>query len=175
MSTYDYAIAPPGRFASVFPFALGALVLVALGVALVGTPDLRQAAVGGGVALVIVVPVVAALAWDLRHPRVRLRDGVLVVGRLPRVRVPARDFLLDGARVVDLERERGLRPFLRLIGTRLPGFQAGWFYLRGGGTGFALVSDPHRVLYLPRHDRSPLLLSVERPDALLDALRRARG
>jgi len=54
----------------------------------------------------------------------------------------------------------------------MPGFYSGHFRLQGGGKGFALVTDRTRVLALPVSDGSTLLLSLERPQVLLDALRK---
>jgi hypothetical protein len=176
MSTHDFEIAPAGAFARAFPlvlagfFALGLAVMAAL--ALTGTLDYRVL-LGAVPALMIAMAVAAMLAWFLRHPRVRLEDGSLTVGRLPRVRTPVREFRLDAARVLDLDAEPGLRPGLRLMGTSLPGYHAGWFWLRDKSRAFLLVTDRHRVLLLPRKDGGPLLLSVVAPDALLAALRRA--
>ena len=42
------------------------------------------------------------------------------------------DLLVDEARIVDLERERGLLPRLRTLGTALPGYAGGWFRLADG-------------------------------------------
>ena len=55
----------------------------------------------------------------------------------------------------------------------LPGYQAGHFRLRAKlGKAFCLVTDTRRVLWLPMRDgKQQLLLSLERPQALLDALR----
>ncbi|TGQ61265.1 hypothetical protein EN855_033645, partial [Mesorhizobium sp. M1C.F.Ca.ET.212.01.1.1] len=57
-------------------------------------------------------------------------------------------------------------------GYAMPGFYSGHFRLQGGGKGFALVTDRSRVLVLPVRDGSALLLSLDRPQVLLDALRK---
>jgi hypothetical protein len=53
------------------------------------------------------------------------------------------------------------------------GFAAGHFRLREKfGKAFCLLTDRQRVLWLPLRDgKTQLLLSLERPQALLDALR----
>ena len=126
-------------------------------------------------ALVVALAVCALLNRSLGYPRVRLEDGVLYVSRFPRLRARAADFKLDHARVLDLAGDPELRPTLKLFGTRLPGYCEGWFSLQDGSRAFLLVTDNRRVLFLPRRDKGPVLLSLVRPDELLDALRRARG
>jgi hypothetical protein len=175
MSRQDFPTLPAGRFATAFPLAIGGLLVLGGIVAAVAAPAEPRVLLAALAPLGVVVPLFITLAWALRHPRVSLQDGLLQVGRVPRVRVAAKDVDLDAARTVDLTRERDLDPILRLMGTRLPGYRAGWFWLRNGQRAFVLVTDPRRALLLPRRGGAPLLLSPERPDALLDALRRARG
>ena len=59
----------------------------------------------------------------------------------------------------------------------MPGFHAGRFRLREKfGKAFCLLTDRHRVLWLPLRDgKDQLLLSLEQPQALLDALKASRG
>jgi hypothetical protein len=175
MDANDYEVQPAGSFALVLPLVLGGLVALA-GVVLVATrfdqPAVLLASMPG---LVVLVLMAAGLAWAVRHPRVRLRDGVLEVGRFPRLRAPAAAFRLDAARVVDLDVERDLQPTLRLMGSSLPGLHTGWFWLRDRSRAFLLVTGRKRVLVLPRNEGGPVLLSLVRPEALLDALRRVRG
>jgi hypothetical protein len=176
MSRIDYEVAPAGAFARAFPIAVGGMVALGLLVTIV-TVGLEQPTVlvGALPAFLAAIAVMAALSWVVRHPRVRLEDGVLTVGRMPRVRAAVADIDLDAARIVDLEAERELQPALRLIGTTLPGYRAGWFWLRDGSRAFLVLTEWKRVLVLPRRNGGRLLLSLQRPEALLEALRRARG
>jgi hypothetical protein len=175
MSTRDFEVLPAGAFARGFPlgiaaiFALGGAFAIAIGF------DEPHVLLGAVPAVLVGIGIAATLAIAIRNPRVRLEDGVLQAGRLPRVRVPAREFDLDAARVVDLAQAPELRTSVKLFGTRLPGYSAGWFRLRDRSRAFVLVTDDRRVLVLPRRDKGPVLLSVARPDDLLDALRRLRG
>jgi hypothetical protein len=177
MNRQDFPIVPTGRFAAALPLLVGGVFVLGAIVAIVVAPAAPRVLLAALAPLFVVVPLAGLVAWALRHPRVSLDDGVLQAGRLPRVRVPVRDFELDAARLVDLDApaERPLTPLFRLFGTRLPGYRAGWFWLRNRAHAFLVVTDPRRVLLLPRRDGGPLMLSVERPDALLAALRRARG
>ena len=63
-----------------------------------------------------------------------------------------------------------LRPLLNTFGTAMPGYSAGHFRLRDRSRGFLLLTDRRKVLALPERGGRTLLLSLERPQALLDAL-----
>ena len=103
--------------------------------------------------------------------RVELDDNVLDVrSTMYRRRVPVAQLRLGQAEVVDLQRDRRYGIRVKTNGYSVPGFYSGHFRLHGGGKGFALVTDRARVLALPVSDGSTLLLSVDRPQALLDAL-----
>ena len=105
--------------------------------------------------------------------RVELAGDVLDVrSTMYRRRVPVAQLRLDQAEVVDLQRDRRYGIRVKTNGYSMPGFYSGHFRLQGGGKGFALVTDRARVLALPVSDGSTLLLSVDRPQALLDALRK---
>ena len=80
---------------------------------------------------------------------------------------------LDKARVVSLDEHTELSPTLKTNGFSLPGFKAGHFRLRNRAKAFCLLTTQQRVLILPQRDGAFLLLSPERPQALLDALRTA--
>jgi hypothetical protein len=115
----------------------------------------------------------AALVWSMYRRRVRLDAGVLRFGmaRWSRVAVAALD--LDAARIVNLDQQRELRPAIRLAGTAMPGYRSGWYWLRNRKRAYVVLMDWRRVLLLSRRDGVLILLGVERPEALLDALRQA--
>lgn len=74
--------------------------------------------------------------------------------------------------MVDLREHTQLRPALKTGGMSLPGFHAGPFRMRDRlKKGFYLLTDQQRVLWLPQRDGGALLLSLEQPQQLLDALR----
>jgi hypothetical protein len=87
-------------------------------------------------------------------------------------RLPLADLDLDAARVVDLDEHPDLRPTLRTNGFSLPGYHAGHYRIGLSQRAFCLLTDRRRVLRLPERDGRLLLLSLERPQALLEALRR---
>jgi hypothetical protein len=105
--------------------------------------------------------------------RVELADNVLDVrSTMYRRRVPVAQLRLDQAEVVDLQRDPRYGIRFKTNGYAMPGFYSGHFRLQGGAKGFALVTNRARVLALPVRDGSTLLLSLDRPQALLEALRK---
>jgi hypothetical protein len=166
----EFAVPPPDlRKASV-------LVAPALLAAVVG---MTLAARARPSALLLVLPVImfafALMALTLRRRRVRLQDGELVVhAGLHSCRVPIASLDLAQARIVDLNEHTALKPMLKTFGASLPGYRAGHFRLRDRGRAFVLLTGARRVLVLPELSGRRLLLGVEKPQALLDALTAAR-
>ena len=72
---------------------------------------------------------------------------------------------------MDFRVEPGLEPRSRTMGTGMPGYGAGWFRLANGDKALVYLTTPERVVYVPTREGYALLLSVERPEAFLDALR----
>lgn len=114
----------------------------------------------------------AALVAVVIHRRsVTLRNGTLKISASLNTQTIAVDQLdLEHARTVDLDMHADLRPWMKSMGTALPGLKAGHFRLRDGRKAFVLVTERHRVLVLPRRDGKLILLSLEKPQALLSAL-----
>lgn len=130
---------------------------------------------GGSAAwsLIVIAVLAVGLGAAFFRRRVELAGDVLDVrSTMYRRRVPVAQLRLDQAEVVDLQRDRRYGIRVKTNGYSMPGFYSGHFRLQGGGKGFALVTDRARVLALPVSDGSTLLLSVDRPQALLDALRK---
>lgn len=130
---------------------------------------------GGSAAwsLAVIVLMGVGLSWAFFRRRVELAGNVLDVrSTLYRRRTPVADLLLDQAEVVDLGRDRRYGIRFKTNGYSMPGFYSGHFRLQGGGKGFALVTDRARTLVIPVRGGSTLLLSLERPQALLEALRK---
>jgi hypothetical protein len=175
MDTNDYEVVPAGGFARAMPMVVGGLLMLGLLVAVATNYDQPAMLAAAVPAIFVLVAVLFGFAWILRHPRVRLQDGELQVGRFPRLRVRPSQLDLQAARVVDLDGETSLQPIIRLVGTSMPGLHSGWFWLRDKSRAFLLVTDRRRVLVLPRREGGPVLLSLVRPESLLDALRRVRG
>lgn len=100
-----------------------------------------------------------------------LEAGTLVIkAGLNTRRVPATAIELERARIIDLDTVSELQPGRMTLGSSLPGYRAGWFRTRQWGSGFYLLTDRRRVLWLPERDGAHLLLSLHQPQALLAAL-----
>lgn len=111
-------------------------------------------------------------AWAMTRNRIAIEDRTLRIrAGLHRHRIDVDALDLDAARIVDLRREPTLRPRLKTFGTAMPGYRAGHFRLRDRSRAFLLVTDPGKTLALRERGGRLLLLSPERPQALLEALR----
>ncbi|HEL3257562.1 TPA: hypothetical protein UMF52_002895 [Stenotrophomonas maltophilia] len=130
---------------------------------------------GGSAAwsLIVIAVLAVGLGAAFFRRRVELAGDVLDVrSTMYRRRVPVAQLRLDQAEVVDLQRDPRYGIRFKTNGYAMPGFYSGHFRLQGGGKGFVLVTDRTRVLALPVSDGSTLLLSLDRPQVLLDALRK---
>lgn len=167
-----FAVVPPGRAAWLTLAALGiGLPLVVISAALAGRdPGSARAVL---VTLTVMGLLMLVLLGLIRRRSVRIEAGQLVVrAALYTLRLAPGGIDLAHARIVDLDERRELRPRWKTNGYALPGFYAGHF--RGPGMRerlFCLLTDRRRVLVLPLHDGRRLLLSLEHPQALLEALR----
>ena len=77
------------------------------------------------------------------------------------------------AAILDLDEHTEYKPMLQLGGFSLPGFSAGHYLLRNRNRAFCLLTARRNVLLLPQRDGKLILVSPEKPQALLDALRAA--
>lgn len=178
MSGKRFAVTPPGALAY---WTLGALFAVP---ALVLALNWSSIAVPGGpwhamralaLPALVVLAVFAWCVWALQRRFASLDADQLVVGAgMFTRRVPVAGIDPSQARIVDLAEHTELRPGLRAWGMALPGFKAGWYIGRDRARRFCMLTDTQRVLHLPVSDGKPLLLSLEQPQQLLDALARAR-
>ena len=130
-------------------------------------------------ALLIAIPASVLLAQFLlvrgiARAGVSIDRGDLVVHTgLGTKRVQLSRLRQHGVQVVDLDERRELKPMLRLWGTGLPGFAAGWFRLRNGEKAVCLLTQRQRVTRLRSdEDNLTLLLSLADPDPLRDRLQR---
>lgn len=172
----DFPVTPPSSHTA---WLLGALLVIP--VVIIAATGLFPAA--GSIAarpalfgLLTVVAVASLTFWGLGRRKIQLDGHQLVVkAAMFKHTVDAREVDIDRARVVDLDEHTELRPILKTFGMSLPGFQAGWFLQRDRSRSFCLVTSRHRVLWLPTRTGKSLLLSLDRPETLLSALRDASG
>lgn len=123
-------------------------------------------------AMIAIALAVAVLTWSVRRRRVALDDGHLsIAAGINNARIAVADLDLAAARSVNLMDVSTLRPMLKTLGTSMPGYRAGHFRLRDRSRAFVLLTDNSKVLVLPERSGRMLLLSLERPQALLDALK----
>lgn len=169
-----FAVAPLRKLARVSVVGL----LLILPLALIGLGVVSSRPTGTGVwfalsaALAVSVLIAAATA---RRAIVLEADRLTVKAAIYTRRVMVSEIDLERARVLDLAEHPELRPGLKTNGFALPGFSAGHFRGRDKRKMFCLLTD-NRVLDLPLTDGSRLLISPERPQTVLDALRqRASG
>lgn len=169
----DFAVAPPGKAARILLIALtGVVPAVVLGSAFLAgrLRELQEA----WLVLLIVLTVMLLLALAAARRRIALEPGRLRIEAAFYTRnVALGEIDLPNAHILDLRERREVRPLLKTSGYALPGFQAGYFRGRHRRKLFCLITAP-RVVELPLRDGGALLLSAERPQALLDALRQAR-
>lgn len=170
-----FEVSPPAIWAPLSMILLaGVLPLAAIGYALLRGPASESARWGLAFPAVLVIVLLIALLLLMRRRAVEWQDGVLGIrATLYTKRVAASELDLERARVVNLEERTELRPGLKSNGYSTIGFSAGHFRMRNGlGNAFCLLTQRQRVLWLPQRDgKHHLLLSLERPQALLDALR----
>lgn len=127
--------------------------------------------------LVGVMAVLGAAAWAAGHTRVRVTEAGLEIEGDPFF---SRDLAwaeLDGpaAEVVSIAGGSPHRPAWRTFGTGLPGYGAGWFKLASGEKALAFITRGEVALRVPTRHGWSLLVTVERPEALLDRVRSGAG
>lgn len=169
--TREFAVTPP-NLALVLALP-GIALLIAVAGLLLAARDAPAALYAG---LPILLGVCVLLGVAIFRRRVTLEGERLhVAAGINTARVDVAQLDLDAARIVDLDEHTEYKPGLKAFGSATPGYQAGHFHGLRGGRSFALVTDKRRVLVLPERSGRRLLLSLERPQALLDALRERLG
>jgi hypothetical protein len=125
--------------------------------------------------LTVVCAALLYTAHSARNSRVRLTDEHLeLVGDFWARSIPIRSIRADEGRIVDLGSSSGYAPRRRTFGTGVPGYTSGWFRLQNGEKALLYVTRWDSVVYLPTSLGYSLLLSTERPEELLAAVRSRR-
>jgi hypothetical protein len=102
-------------------------------------------------------------------------DGLRLRGDLWGRFISASALVTDSARRIDFSESPDLLPGRRTMGTGLPGYQAGWFRLKGGQTALVYLTDRSKAVLVPTKDNYLLLLSPDDPPGFLRALREVRA
>ncbi|MFS8136557.1 MAG: hypothetical protein ACMG50_00360 [Thermomonas sp.] len=173
----SFAVIAPPNYATAFLVLAGGVLPFLIIVGLLWFRHIDSAGLIQFLPPVVIVALVLGLSLiAMRRRSVALVGNVLEVrAALFRQRTLIAEIDLTRAKLVDLAERTELSPFIKTMGMSMPGFHAGRFRLRGKiAKAFCLITDRHRVLWLPLHNgKDQLLLSVERPQALLDALQAA--
>ncbi|MGD8413093.1 MAG: PH domain-containing protein [Candidatus Latescibacterota bacterium] len=124
--------------------------------------------------LLAMVGLFAWLAWSSRHTQFEVSgEGLRISNTMYGRTIPLAALSVDGARVLNLDRDLQYRAKWRSNGAGLPGYQAGWFKLRNSEKSLLFVTDKSRVVYVPTRKGYSVLLSVNKPEQFVDALRAA--
>lgn len=122
-------------------------------------------------AAIVIVLAAALIVVSVRRRRVALEgDALTIAAGINTLRVPVAALDVAGARIADLTSIATPRLGRTGIGASMPGYRTGYVRLRDGSHAFVLLTDKTRVLALPERSGRMLLLSLERPQALIDAL-----
>src|SRR5262245_48264715 len=97
-------------------------------------------------------------------------EGLRLRGDLYGRLIPFAELRTAEARRVDFDATPELQPRWRTLGTGLPGYQAGWFRLKGGGRALLYLTDRSRAVYVPTTAGYSVMVSPADPDAFLRAL-----
>lgn len=123
--------------------------------------------------LTFILVMMGGMLLLMRRRSVTLAGGSLHIrAAMYSKRIAVSDIDLQQARTVNLDERTELRPSWKSNGYSTIGFTAGHYRMRQGlGKCFCLLTDRSRVLWLPLRDgKQHILLSLERPQAVLDAL-----
>ena len=128
-----------------------------------------------GVVCIILVIVFAALAYtaySARNSRVEVSaDSLRLVGDFWGRSIDFESLRLADAAIIDLDSSSNYAPRRRTFGTAVPGYASGWFRLRNGDKALAYLTTRDSVVYIPTSLGYSLLLSADRPEQFLEALR----
>jgi hypothetical protein len=125
-----------------------------------------------GCAAVVVAPAIALAATPFHGQLEVSSQHLCIKGIVFRKTIPMSDLQVSLARIVDLDQEPNLRPCIKLYGIGLPGFRSGWFLLKERERALLVLSGSHLAVYVPTSQGYALLLSPERIEEFLAALKR---
>ena len=129
----------------------------------------------GSVALTVgVAGVFVYFLWGAFHSTVTIEKG-LVRLQVPiySVTIPLDSIDAEGARLIDLAKNREFKPGIRTNGLGVPGYRLGHFRLANGHRARLALTTRSSIAYVPFDRRTALLLSVEEGERFIAALRSA--
>jgi len=135
-----------------------------------------NAPLGMAIGLAILMLALAALfiylAMATRNVNFEVADEKLkITGDLYGRSIPVATLKLEEMRAMNLNHEHEYRPRWRTNGVGMPGYLSGWFKLRNREKALIFVTDQSRVVYIPTLNGYTLIVSTQRPEAFMEALR----
>ena len=123
--------------------------------------------------LTLVLAALLYTGYSSLNSRVELKsDRLRLVGDFWGRTIPLESLEVSEARILNLNRRSEYSLQRRTFGTGLPGYASGWFRLRNGEKALVYLTRSDRIVYLPTSLGYALLLSVEKPEQLIDILQR---
>ncbi|MDX2227154.1 MAG: PH domain-containing protein [Verrucomicrobiae bacterium] len=110
------------------------------------------------------------VTYTVTGEHLRVAGDAFFTRTVPRGKIRAGE-----AKILNLHQDREYALGLRVGGTGLFYYNAGWFLMGNRERVFACVTDPTRVVYLPVEGEPALLLTVDRPEELIQSLRAVSG
>ena len=89
-----------------------------------------------------------------------------------KVQLARSELLVAQARLIDLKQEASLVPSFKTNGIGMPGFQLGWFNLKGKEKAFVAVTDKSELVLVPTTRGYNLLLTVPEGERFLAQLQK---
>lgn len=127
---------------------------------------------GISLVLVLVIGLLAFIAYSSRNVRFEVSDGGLRISRSLYGRlIPRGDVVADGVRVIDLRVDSQYAPKWRTNGAGLPGYAEGWFKLKNQEKALLFVTDRSRVVYIPTRKGYAVMLSVRETAEFAELIR----
>jgi hypothetical protein len=124
-----------------------------------------------GILIIGLIALFAMFGNQAKHLTFTLTDEGLCIGPgLYGRTIPKQDIEIDGVKVVNLNVEKDYQLKWRTNGAGLPGYSAGWFKLQNGEKALAFVTDRNSIVYIPTSDNYSVLLSVQDPDVMVQAI-----
>ena len=128
-----------------------------------------------GAICVILSVIFAALtytAYSARNSRLEVSANSLrLVGDFWGRSIDFESLRLADAAIINLDSSSNYAPRRRTFGTAVPGYASGWFRLHNGEKALAYLTTRDSVVYIPTSLGYSLLLSADRPEQFLNALR----
>lgn len=139
-----------------------------------GTASAMQKSLIG---LVLASPVFIGIAYTMNDNAFELsgRNVLVRADYFYRYARSLDEFDLSNAQIGSYESIPVAQLNWRRNGLGLPGVSAGHFSTQDGKAIFVALTDRSQVLYLPAKSGTSLLVSVQKPNAVLDALKRAKS